>query len=211
VELNARLAPAFSWPGDRVNGSNGHGPRLKVIFMVPKWRNHVDKDATLALVKRLQSLEQISLAVKGHPRPKNGSADPLRDDPDIDWKRIHDISGSDSVSAIAAADVVIDVGSSIGIEVVMQGKVLVNPTYLHDFWTLFDEIEGTCVVAHAADDVVDYLRRHARGEPWRITDFAYRELMRRSVFGSQPEPFDVLGAYSQRIRALAGASTQTRS
>jgi hypothetical protein len=70
----------------------------------------------------------VSLALKAHPRPAAGGADLLRADPEIDWDAIHDVTPVDSVSLIRAADVVIDVGSSIGIETVMQGKVLVNPT-----------------------------------------------------------------------------------
>jgi hypothetical protein len=124
---------------------------------------------------------------------------------------VHDISSVDSVSAIAAADVVIDVGSSIGLEVVMQGKVLINPCYLHNFWTFFDDIDGSCVRAHSAEEVVAYLRHHAQGHRQPITESAYRELLRRGVYASRDEPFDVLGAYSRHVRELAGALPETRS
>ena len=206
--INGGLAPPFEWPATTTNGGL---PALKVVFMVPKWARHVDKRATLDLVRRLQELDGISLAIKGHPRPEDGSADPLRDDPQVDWRRIHDVAAVDSVSLIAAADVVIDVGSSIGIEVVMQGKVLVNPGYIHDFWTLFDEVPDSCVVARSAGEVVAYLRAHQAGNPHHVSEAAYRELLRRGVYGSRPEPFDVLGAYSRRVRALAGAPSETRS
>jgi hypothetical protein len=107
------------------------------------------------------------------------------------------------VSVIAAADVVIDVGSSIGIETVMQQKTLVNPSYLHRLSTLFDEVPDSCVVAPSADDVVAYLAAHAGGSPHRAGEAAYAELMRRAVYGSRPEPFDVIDTYYQRVRDLA--------
>ena len=93
----------------------------------------------------------------------------------------------------------------------MQGKVLVNPCYLHNFWTFFDEIDGSCVRAGSAEEVVAYLRRHAQGQPQPASESAYRELMRRGVYASRDEPFDVLGAYSRHVRELAGAATLTRS
>jgi hypothetical protein len=210
-ELNRELAPAFTWPSEPWRRTNGGPPRLKVAFMVPKWANHVDREATLELVKRLQAVDEISLSIKGHPRREDGSADPLRDDSDIDWTRIHDVTNADSVSVIAAADVVVDVGSSIGIEVVMQRKVLVNPSYIHDFWTFFDEVADSCVVAGSADDVVRYLLAHVSGSPHEVSASAYAELLRRGVYGSRNEPYDVIGAYCERVRALARTEPDKRS
>ncbi|MBV9818697.1 MAG: hypothetical protein JOZ07_10140 [Solirubrobacterales bacterium] len=197
-ELNRRLAPPFRWP------STPDDAPLRVVYMVPKWVNHVDREAALALVKRLQAVDEISLAVKAHPRPE-GSADPLRDDPEIDWTRLHDVGSVDSVSLIGAADVVIDVGSSIGLEVLMQRKVLVNPTYIHDYHTLFDEVTGSCVIAHDADEVVAYVRRHAAGRPTPAADGAYDEVLRHAVYAARTEPYDVVGTYLRRVRELVQA------
>ncbi|HTX47075.1 MAG TPA: hypothetical protein VMD48_12370 [Solirubrobacteraceae bacterium] len=202
-ELNLSLAPHYAWPEPADRAAGSAADRLKVVLMVPKWANFVDRDATRALVRRLSSLDWISFAIKGHPRPEDGSTDPLHEDPEIDWSRITDVTAVDSVSVIAAADVVVDVGSSIGIEAVMQGKVLINPSYIHDFWTFFDEVRDSCVIAGSADEVVAYLRRHAAGVPHQVTDEAYRELLRRGVYGSQPEPFDVIGTYCERVKTLA--------
>jgi hypothetical protein len=165
----------------------------------------VDKDAAVSLVKRLQSLDCVSLAVKGHPRPEDGAADPLHADPEVDWSRIHDVSKVDSVPLIGASDVVVDVGSSIGIEVLMQGKVLVNPTYVHELTTMFDEVPDCCVVAESEDEVVAYLDRHAAGEAHRVPADTYHAVLRQAVFAQREEPFDVLGHYSERIRELAAS------
>jgi hypothetical protein len=195
-EINRGLAAPYVWPG----AADG---RLKVVFMVPKWRNRVDAGAVVDLVRRLQTHPAVSLAVKGHPRPADGSADPLRADRGIDWPSIHDVTRVDSVALIGAADVVIDVGSSIGIEVVLQGKVLVNPYYLHEVRTLFDEIPASCVRAARADEVLRYLDAHAAGAPRRASPTAVGNLMRRAVYGDRPEPFDVLDHYRERLRELA--------
>jgi hypothetical protein len=200
-EVNRRIAPRFPWP-------DPGAARVKVVFMVPKWRNRASPEAALELVKRLQALDCVSLAIKPHPR-KEGAADPLRADPEIDWDRIHDLSDVDSVAAISACDVVIDVGSSIGIEAVMQGKTLVNPNHLHGIRTLFDSIEGSCVRADSADEVVAYLHSHARGVPHRVPGEAYAELLRRAVYGDREEPFDVLGLYASRVRALASVPAES--
>jgi hypothetical protein len=203
-ERNRQLTPKFTWPAEESSDGGPSGRPLRVVFMVPKWRNRVNKDATLELVARLAKMRGIALAVKGHPRPADGSADPLRKDPRIDWTRVHDATAVDSVALIAAADVVIDVGSSIGIEAVMQHTVLINPCYLHEMRTFFDVIPDSCVVARSADEVGDYLRRHMQGAAHQVGEVARRELMRCAVYGSQPESYDVLSAYVERVRALAG-------
>lgn len=194
-EVNRRIAPSFAWPG-------ADGGDLKVILMAPKWFNLASPEAASELVLAMQALDFVSLAVKNHPR-LTATDDPLRSDPAIDWARLHDVTAIDSVALIAAADVVIDVGSSIGIEVVMQDKVLVNPAHLHGLKTLFDEIEGSCVRAESAGEVVAYLRDHHAGNPHRVAPEVHAELMRRTVYGGVDEPFDVLGLYASRLRALA--------
>jgi len=105
---------------------------------------------------------------------------------------------------IAAADVVIDVGSSIGNRgrdaAQDPGQPVVPAPGLT---TLFDEVPGSCVVATSADELAAYLRAHAAGRPHHATEAAYSELMRRAVYGSRPEPFDVIDTYYQRVRDLA--------
>jgi hypothetical protein len=195
-DVNRRIAPGYEWPEETTG-------RVRVVYMVPKWNNNVDADAAIALLRELQDCEEASVVIRGHARPGYGQADRLRDDPSLDWTRLHDAGNTDSVSLIAEADVVIDIGSSIGLEVVLQDRVLVNPGYLHDIRTLFDVIPGTCVLAHEAGDVIGYLREHAAGRRHEVPPDALTELMRRAVYGSADEPFDVLDTYGRRLRRLA--------
>jgi hypothetical protein len=195
--INRDLAPDVEWPAP--DGA------ARVVFMLPKWHNRVYRERVVGLVKRLQALDFVSLALKSHPRPAEGSADPLRADPEVDFGRILDFSTKDSVGLIRAADAVIDVGSSIGIETVMQHRALINPTYVHELTTLFDDIPGSAVVANDADKVIDSLRACAAGDPPLATPEAYDELMRRAVFGSRDAPYDVMDHYYRQVRALTGA------
>jgi hypothetical protein len=194
-DLNRKLVDPIAWP-------DPDPARLKVLFMVPKWQNRVDAQAAVELFKRIRALPFVSLAVVGHPRGR-AESDPLYADAEIDWDGVHDLSGVNSVALIAASDVVVDVGSSIGLEVVMQGKVLVNPEYVHDVATLFDTVPGCCVVAHSADDVARYLSGHAAGRPHVTTATALSELLRHAVYGGREEPFDVIGLYHARVTELA--------
>ena len=193
---NRDAAPPFEWPEPVGDGG------VKVVLMTPKWVNRVHNDEAVSMVRRLQSLDFVSLAVKDHPRVEARVGNPLRVDPEIDWDRIHDVTYEDSVSIIRAADVIIDVGSSIGIETVMQGKTLLNPAYVHEITTLFDTIPGICVVADDDDAVERHLRDHAAGRPHEVPREAYDELLRRAVYGTR-EPFDVLDHYYRRVRGLA--------
>ena len=120
--------------------------------------------------------------------PTGTPGNPLASSTAIDWDRVPDVTGVNSVSLIEACDVVVDVGSSIGIEVLMQGKTLVNPTYIHELTTLFDTVEGAAVVAHSADEVVEYLERTRPARRTGPPTSAYDELMRLAVYGSRPAP-----------------------
>jgi hypothetical protein len=201
IEINRGLTEPFEWP-------EAAGDRLKVTLMVPKWRNRLHKDAAISLVERLNRLDFVSLALKGHPRPEDGAADPLRAEAQLDWSRIHDVTAVDSVPLIAASDVVVDVGNSIGMEVVTQGKVLVYPTYVHELTTVYDEIPGCCVLARTEDEVADYLEAHAAGRMHEVPPEAYERLMRWAVFAGRDEPYDVIGLYSERVRELAVAGAK---
>jgi hypothetical protein len=199
AHMNRALVAPYDWP-DADRG------RVKVVFMVPKWRNRVHADAVVELVERLAAHPAVSLAIKGHPRGAEGGADPLRARARIDWDRVHDVSTVESVALIAAADVVVDIGSSIGVEVVLQDKALVNPFYLHEVHTLFDEIPDSCVRAASADEVLRYLDAHAAGAPRTASSEAVAELTRRAVYGDRPDPYDVLSHYRERVRELATAA-----
>ncbi len=200
-DVNSRLAPPFRWPGESHD-------LVKVLFMVPKWRNRVDAPAAIELVRRIQAVEGISLAVMGHPRARGGEdSDPLRADAGIAWERIHDVTGRNSVSVIREADVVIDVGSSIGMEVVLQGKVLLNPAYVHEIETLFDAVPGAAVTVADAAEAIAYLERHVAGQPHTVSATARDELLRIAVYGSH-EPYDVPALYYRRVRELATSRTR---
>jgi hypothetical protein len=194
-ELNREIAPSFAWP----EADDG---RLRVLLMAPKWRKRVDVEATRDLLRTLCGLDFVSLAVKGHPR-KAGSLKPLEETPGVAWSEVHDVSRADSVPLIDASDVVIDVGSSIGLEVVMQGKVLLNPAFIHELTTVFDELDGSCVRAESVEQVASYLRRHHEGSPHVVGDEVMAELQRRCVYAGSAEPYDVPSRYAERVRALA--------
>lgn len=204
-ELNRSLVPRFHWPGTASD-------RLRVVFMLPRWTrtpdgglrwaSGVDGQRVVELVRRLYELPEISLAVAAHPRADR-AADPWQDDPTVNAERLQDVSGVDSVALIEASDAVIEVGSSIGLEVIMQGKVLINPGYIYGPQTLFDAIPDSCVVAHDAEAVASYLRRHAQGSPHRPSPDAIAEVTRRAVYAGRAAPFDILDEYARRARELA--------
>ena len=210
-ELNRRLAPSFEWPEPTPD-------RVRVVFMLPRWKRGpagetewgpaVYGDRVMELVRRLHVLPEVSLAVAAHPRADR-EADPIRRDPAIDSSRVHDVTGTNSVSLIAATDIVIDVGSSIGLEVVLQGKVLLDPAFLFSPRTLFDAIPGACALAEDVDQAVDYVRAHAAGSPHRPPPEALEELMRRAVYGDRPAPYDVLGEYVRRVREIRASEPVT--
>lgn len=203
-ELNRRLAPPFEWPEPAAG-------RVRVVFLLPRWKRGpddstewgpaVEGESVMELVRRLHALPEVSLAVAAHPRADR-EADPIRRDLAVDATRVHDVTGTNSVSLIAAADIVIDNGSAIGLEVVMQGKVLLDPSFLYAPKTLFDAVPGACVLAEDVEAAVAYIRAHASGSARYPPPDAVKELMRRGVYGDRPAPFDVLGEHVRRLQEL---------
>lgn len=126
-----------------------------VVFMMPKWHNDVDRPATTKLIKQLVESGKCRLVLKLHPRFGYSELDGDLDDKVMSSPRLQMVGRETESSAlIEIADMVIDLGSSIALEVIARSKLLVYPNFLHTNRLVFDELGGA-IVATSEEDVMN--------------------------------------------------------
>jgi hypothetical protein len=168
----------------------------RVLFFLPKWHNRVNKAETLDLIASLSQRKDIQLLLKAHPR--SGEADMDK----AFWEQVKTrqsvvlLGNTPSRALVQDADIVIDVGSSIAIEAVLESKPLIYPKYLHENRLIFDEF-GCCLPAGSKEDVsrlIDQIRSGADSSPRD----ARSVLLCHAVYCGR-EPFDVPAYYYAEI------------
>lgn len=183
------------------------GERTRIVMMVPHWEYNVDKQQTLALIQSLAQEQGIYFVVKEHPREALDLPDSveakLAATPAFERTRT-----ANSVSLIRWADAVVNFGSSIGIEVIHQGKAMVYPSFLHENRTIY-EITGACVETRDIEETRAVLTDSSRLSARQPTEEQIRALDALVVYGGR-DPFDVLGAYTEMLRELATEAGEDR-
>lgn len=171
------------------------GDRVKVVFMLPHWTYNVDRNATLALIEALARDPKIFLVVKDHTRGTGSLPDDMRRlFAEIDAARTE--PDAPSVALIRWSDAVICFGSSIAIEAHLQNKLLINPSYLHENQTIFEET-GASVETKSQEETLAAITANDDSVP-PMSKQAVDELYRIMIYGGR-EPFDVLDAHCQLI------------
>lgn len=173
--------------------------RLKTVFMLPHWGYYVDKESTLQLISELADRDWVHLVVKEHTR---GDCLPQKlDDRLVQQDNTEVIADVSSVSLIKWSDVVINFGSSIGIEALLQDTPHLNPSYLHTNRTIFDET-GASHQPASNEESMDTIQAIHHGEFEPIPEANKRELYRTAIYGGKDE-HDVPEAYRELIAQFA--------
>jgi len=173
------------------------GDRLRVVFMLPHWNYNVDKPATLSLLGRLSELPWVHLVIKDHTRGSVGLL-PVKHQEKYDAMDNVEVSiGVHSPSLVQWSDVVINLNSSIGLEVLLQDKALIHTGYLQSNWTTFDET-GAALLAHNHQQVIEYLEALKNGIKITIPEESIEAVFRSVIYGGR-DPFDVLEYYYDQI------------
>jgi hypothetical protein len=131
--FNLKLA-LDAFPGDVIPSSN-----LLILIFLGNWQYRVDKLACFEMVRGLATIPDINILIKGHSRgdEEGGLLSSEREE----WLSEVVLYDSDNIPSnvlIHHADVVINYGSSIGIEAVVQRKPLCNPSFVTENETIFD-------------------------------------------------------------------------
>lgn len=200
ARINQKICPTFI-PSKSTNG------KLKVVFMLPHWQYKVNVPNVVALIDRMASTPWIYLIVKDHTRSGHGG---------ISEKYRNELNALPNVEASVPAhssaitqwsDVVINFGSSISLEVILQDKTLINPVYCHANETIFEKTEST-YEAISEDEVFELLERIQDNTVEPISDKNKNALLREAVFGGSEE-YDILDHYWKNISVISRHSDIT--
>lgn|GEM_PF-659672 len=169
---------------------------IKVVFMLPHWSYNVDRDATMAMIEALGRDPKVHLVVKDHTRGTGRLPEDMRAKFET-FEGAETASEAPSVSLIAWSDAVICFGSSIALEAHLQGKTLINPTYLHSNQTIFEETASS-IETTSLDDSLATVAALVAGDAPKVAGSGISDLYRTMIYGGR-EPFDVLAGYCDLI------------
>ena len=178
--------------------------RLKAVFMLTQWNINVHRRETLATIKRIGEMRSLYLVVKPHPRQGIHDlaellAAGLPPNVEIAWD-------TPSPALTEWCDVLLNIGSSIALEALLQKKPLLQLNYLHSNRTVFQD-EGACWNLGSDEELVKALEHMAGGGALPYGDAEVGRVMRQLVQGGSDDR-DVLGRYVDFI--LAGRQTVAR-
>jgi hypothetical protein len=159
-----------------------------VLVFLGTWEYRMDKDACLEMIKALGDVRGVNVLIKGHSR--GSKAGGLLDAERGEWlsETIH--YAADSIPSnvlIHHAKAIVNYGSSIGIEAVVQRKPLCNATFVTENTTIFDE-SGVTFDAHSVKDVIRFVTDVVESPDMAtMTDEARSAFLKEHVYAGQAE------------------------
>jgi len=176
--------------------------KIKTVFMLPHWEFNVDKAATFALIAALAEHEGIYLVVKDHPREAEGLPEELCARLSA-RENFESVTAVSSVSLIKWADVVVNFGSSIGIEALLQNKSLISPSYLHTNTTIFDTTKAAILTRSLQETMSIFNIMKKQLARFAVSQESKQALCKEIIYGGRNE-HDVLGFYSDLVTGKKG-------
>jgi len=147
----------------------------------------------------LSEIPEVFIRLKGSTRKLEGLYH-TEQEHFIDIENIVFSNSETSTSLIQWSDVVINFASSIGLEAVMQNKIILNPKYLHTNKTIFDD-SGVVIDCDNSDSVqreIELLK--IRNNHAVTVDMKHRqEFYERFIQGNAFES-NVLGKYVDLVK-----------
>ena len=112
---------------------------LVVVFFLPHWDYNVDRKNCIDLMKKISQKKGITLNIKAHTRGTGAlmseEIETLSQNDNVKFQE----ESAHSTTLVYKSDVIINFGSSIAFEALRQGKLVINPRYLHRNDTIFDD------------------------------------------------------------------------
>lgn len=183
------------------DGFPNKGPAaIKIVFFVPHWHYNVDIEMTVELIHQIGKEENTLLAVKAHTRGDGLSQeviDSLRTNSKIDLN-----AQASSSSLIDWSDIVINFGSSIGLEAIVRKKIVINPLFLHNNKTVFDQ-SGVVYDAQTSMQVLSVIKDVKNGTLVSLSSTAFEPFMLSQIFAGEKSTEPVL-RYKSLLNSLVG-------
>lgn len=169
---------------------------VNVLFMTPHWDYNSHRDETIRLINEIAAIDGVNVVIKQHTR---GTGSLAQDEVYPSVK----LADESSCSLISHCDVSIICGSSIMFEALLQGKIAVNPTYLHSNQTIFDSYEGVLTL-DSPERIFEMLRNmHAEGSEYeRYRSMDHTAFLDEHISnGTGRSPFALLDDLVKEIEA----------
>jgi len=132
---------------------NLNSNKINVALFLSSENYQVNSDSLNEMTRWMIGSELINLVIKGHPRSKLSGLD--ENDLSISSK----VSDLDSSDIIEWADVGILYGSSIALEMITRGVVVVVPTHIDKNRTVFEEYKA-CVTVDSLSQLADFFDKY---------------------------------------------------
>jgi len=180
--------------------SNNVLPAIRIVFFVPHWHYNVDIKKTVGLIQEIGNEEGTLLAVKAHTRGDGLSReviDSLSTNSKIDLD-----AQAPSSSLIDWSDIVINFGSSIGLEAIVRKKIVINPLFLHTNKTVYDQ-SGVVYDAPTSMQVLSVIKDVKNGTLVSLGSNAFEPFMLSEIFAGEKSGEPVL-RYKYLLNSLVG-------
>ena len=192
AKMNASICPQYTPPFDT-------GNKLKVVLMQFQKDYNINRGEIKRTLEVLSGNPNICLVIKDSTRAGKEYFDKSNLSGQLggsllEWcgNEVH------SPSLIAWADCVIVFGSSIGLEVILQNKLLINPLFFHTNKTLYEHF-GASHDASSLEELSQLINSIISGKV--VNDKkAIDSLIREVVFAGR-EPYDAPAFYYKKISA----------
>ena len=185
-EINHSLM--VSRPGKSIP-SNG----VAILFFLPHWNYNVYRIKCVSLILEIAKLPGVSLTVKAHTRGSGTMSAAEQVQLSENYPVVFADDTTHSASLVYEADIVINFGSSIGFEALRQGKPVINPTYLHNNQTFFDN-SGAVYDVHNQESTLNQIKYCLSHSELEINRQAIDKFLLERVDGMASD-LDVLQSY----------------
>ncbi len=194
--------------------------KLKVLFFMPHWGEHVNQPGTLEAIEAISKLDYVHLVIKEHTREGAGNLpkalrEKFASSPNVEviesaravsfkewvqsgFKSRKEFNIADSTPLVRWADIATCFSTGIGIEVICQEKPLINPVYLYTYASIYDNY-GAGIIVRNLQEFILALENANRDKniPYSAQRF------RKAVIYGEKEPHDILESYNQLLTKMA--------
>lgn len=192
AKINLEICPKFM-------ANKSTEGKIKVVFMLPNWDYNVNISETISLINELANLPWVYTVIKGHTREYGDLGNNLIDDLN-NLPNVEASVSSHSAALIQWGDAIINFGSSIGIEIIVQDKTFINPVYLHSNQTMF-EMTKSAFEPKNNDEVIEILDEIKNKNLKSILFINKKLLLKKAVYCGKDE-YDVLEYYWKNISTI---------
>ena len=192
AKINLEISPIFT----PIKPDDG---KVKVVFMLPRWGDTVDASGTITLINELVNLPWIYLVIKERTRG-DGSLDKNFRNKLNSLRNVEASVSAHSSALIQWSDAVINIDSSIGIEAILQDKILISPAYLSNDKTIFEDTESAFKPCNNSE-LIKLLSEINSNKLKPISNKNKRLLLKEAVYGGKDE-YDVLEYYWENISTI---------